>query len=887
MTTIDYEKAIKPIYIKSMEANQIYMNDLLVGGKKVKFRNKGDWHEFKQISTSEAVLNDSLFLRFMNSSIVRNSSRNYGYTSRDLIILKFKYGVRCKVDKEEIKVDKHDLRSLYYENGVNYSWEKKNNDGETVRDKPKPIHYKMLMRSTGKAKQGECVFIRDDLFDKAINFLTMGLYDLMANRARANPESVFNLVGLSAYQTLVTATAKGYLQIPLENILILKDKEVFSDGMRAAIVRSEDKENRKKECTVTWKDDVHIKNVVWDGMGIIDESIFPKDMNGFIYCRSHFFKSCLFRGEIQKFFKDYCAENQKDYDSCTTEEVDMFHRKIKLSDVKAIITDQSIKWIKFLDLIGGSYESGYEYYREWMKDRENYFEIVKTGKSSKIGELQLSTYQYNNSLPSVDENVLGRITETAVDYFNRLKASDEEFIQYLKLKSNRVNTNEMIVALVEHNPEIVNSKLFREKKSKELDKLKNSMCQGKIHQHGDNLTIADNPVALLLAAVGDKEPLKNEQCFEVIPDGVQCFTLRFPEGTRLAAFRSPHNSPNNIVHLKNVYPEKMLRYFPNLGQNVIVLNAIKTDTQARLSGQDCDSDSIFVTDQPDMAELARKAYLDYPTIINEVGELNTSEYHFSLKDYANMDSKIADAQKSIGTSTDVAQLALSYYYDEGMTSRELEECFIILSTIGQISIDLAKKIFNINVVKEIRRIKKLPCMSGKKIPEFFASNKKERNKKKFDDYKVEALNCPMDIMARIIKENTEGYPDRGTRLSLRQFLNPETSTKGNKNAVYKIATEAALYNNRIKELKAREDEQKENGIEVDESLSYQLKERELNRFLNMTCGKVTKETVMQLILYATNPKHSDVQSSILNYLYKNHEKLFLNCFIDGKKLEKI
>ena len=35
------------------------------------------------------------------------------------------------------------------------------------------------------------------------------------------------------------------------------------------------------------------------------ESIFPKDKEGFIYCRSHFFKSCLFRGNIQQFFEDY------------------------------------------------------------------------------------------------------------------------------------------------------------------------------------------------------------------------------------------------------------------------------------------------------------------------------------------------------------------------------------------------------------------------------------------------------------------------------------------------------------------------------------------------------------------------------------------------------
>lgn len=44
----------------------------------------------------------------------------------------------------------------------------------------------------------------------------------------------------------------------------------------------------------------------------------------------------------------------------------------------------------------------------------------------------------------------------------------------------------------------------------------------------------------------------------------------------------------------------------------------------------------------------------------------SNKYHFTAEDYAEMDNQISDAQESIGTSTDTAQLALSYYYDDGM-----------------------------------------------------------------------------------------------------------------------------------------------------------------------------------------------------------------------------
>lgn len=233
---IDYSKKLNPIYIESIEANQIYINKIAEKTRKpVTWKvGKDNWVEFKKISTRKAVLNDSLFLRFMKRSIVRDS----GDSCRDFIVVKFNYNAEYRTDDVEEKVDYHDLRTKFYKDGVTYIFEKRNKFGEVVEKKP--IHYKMLMRSTGKAKDGECVFIRDDLHHKAINFLTMGLYDLMDEQSKNDPEKVFKLVEMSAYQTLTTATAIGYIQIPLENILIIKDVDVYTDPMHANIVKIRD-----------------------------------------------------------------------------------------------------------------------------------------------------------------------------------------------------------------------------------------------------------------------------------------------------------------------------------------------------------------------------------------------------------------------------------------------------------------------------------------------------------------------------------------------------------------------------------------------------------------------------------------------------------------------
>lgn len=930
---IDYSRKLNPVYIEAIEANHIYINDYAEKtNNRVEYKIGAKWFEFNKIRTRKAVLTDSLFLRFINSSITRYS----GDSCRDFIVVKFNYNAEYRTDAIEIVVDKHDLRKLYYVNGVSYTFEKKNKQGDIVEKCP--IHYKMLMRSPGKAKNGECVFIKDSLYHKAINFLTMGLYDKMDEQSKNNPEKVFKLVELSAYLTLTTATAIDYIQIPLDNILIVKDEEVYSDGMKAAIVGLEDKkygrdefvldfesprlealinkkgftfneekakeknltlivektktalkennihingkypgehrviEYTRKECTVKRVSDAKIKNILWDGGGLIDEKFFPKNMNGFIYCRSHFFKSCLFRGNIQEFFKDYCNEHGLDYENYTVEKTDMFSRNIKLSDIKVIVTDKSLKWLKkFVDMMGGSEQRAYSYYYNYMKRFDNYFSIVKTAHSSKWNKLQLMAYQMNNSLPTTSKFVLSHVANCGIDLCNNLKVSDEAYLNYLDMKKDNFNINELLIELIRWNRDFLKTDFFRKRKSRDISALKEQFQQGRLPQIGDNLTIMDNPVALLMKAVGEN-PLE-ENCFELMKDGVQCYTPRFAEGERLAAFRSPHNSPNNIIYLYNVYPEKILRYFPNIGQNVIIFNAIKTDTQARLSGHDVDSDFVYVTNQNDLAELARTAYIEYPTIINDIKEDGENSYRFTLENYAEMDNKIADAQESIGTSTDIAQLALSYYYDGGMTCKELEDCFMILSVIGQISIDLAKKSFAIDVVKEISRIRRLPCMRRNEIPRFFANTKKSRNNKVFENKKIKTMNCPQDIMADIIEKKVIKYAHgREKHIPLRNFWDYAIIGKGNRYKKEKVIIEANEYNKTVKWLESTKDQMSDNTY-------WALKNRAMTQFINRASKDLDQETVMQLVIYATNDDNSDICATVLNFLFREHKEEFMNCFI--------
>ena len=187
------------------------------------------WMDFKKIFTREAVLDDSLFLRFMRTSITRNSND----FSKDFIVMKFSYDAEYRLeDGEEQKMSKEELRTFYYKNGVTFQSAHTGKHGKT-----EPIHYKMLYRTSGKAKKGECIFVRDNLFHKAINYLTMGFYDLMEEKAKADPDTVFKLVELSAYLSLTTACAIGYIHIPLKNILVVEDQSAYTKPMAAEIVK--------------------------------------------------------------------------------------------------------------------------------------------------------------------------------------------------------------------------------------------------------------------------------------------------------------------------------------------------------------------------------------------------------------------------------------------------------------------------------------------------------------------------------------------------------------------------------------------------------------------------------------------------------------------------
>lgn len=640
-------------------------------------------------------------------------AKSYGYKSQ-IIKKKNKRKKLSKLFKEanqnKDKYQKHskeEIRNIFYNNGVNVEYITRKKNGDII--KREIIHYKMLYRSTGKAKKGSCMFICDRLYKKAIKFLYMGI---------KLPKKNSPIVEVSAYAPLISSAIVGKIKINPKNILILKDIDRYFETEVVAV-----KTDEFKQCYAEHVKKYKLKNTLFDGQALIDSSIFPEWGNGYILLRHHFCKMAAFNTNIQQFFKDYFCD---EYQSATVK--DMFGNDHYVKDVELITTDNAMKWLKF--------DVSYEYWCEKVYENNCMFGIVKTAHESKLGDVQRMSYQMVNCL---DESIMENVVKESVDYINKLKQDDDEFLKYLEKNKNFSNDYEVLIALCNQNYDFTRSSYFRRRKEYIIKNYVLNMKSGKIIQNAENLVVVGSPYAMLLyAATGNENSVDDDDTFFIEDGTIQCYTERFNSGEYLAFFRSPFNSQNNLSYLHNTYHKKLEKYF-NLGRQCIAINMNGTDAQDRNNGMDMDSDSGYTTNQKDIVEHARKCYADSPTIVNLIPR-DSKKYNKTMDDYALIDNNLANSQLDIGLSSNLAQIARTYSCN--FNDVKYIDYVCILSVLAQVAIDNAKRRFDINLSDEIKRIQNDLNIKENLYPSFWSLIKKNFNKSNIND----KLSCPMNYL---------------------------------------------------------------------------------------------------------------------------------------------
>lgn len=640
-------------------------------------------------------------------------AKSYGYKSQ-IVKKKNKRQKLSRLFKEanqnKNKYQKHskeEIRNIFYNNGVNVEYITRKKNGDII--KRETIHYKMLYRSTGKAKKGSCMFICDRLYKRAIKFLYMGI---------KLPKKNSPIVEVSAYAPLISSAIVGKIKINPKNILILKDVDRYFETEVVAV-----KTNENKQCYAEHVKKYKLKNTLFDGQALIDSSIFPEWGNGYILLRHHFCKMAAFSTNIQQFFKDYFGD---EYQFATVK--DMFGNEHYVKDIELITTDNAMKWLKF--------DVSYEYWCEKVYENNCMFGIVKTAHESKLGNVQRMSYQMVNCL---DESIMENVVKESVDYINKLKQDDDEFLKYLEKNKNFSNDYEVLIALCKQNYDFTRSSYFRRRKEYIVKNYVLNMKSGKIIQNAENLVVVGSPYAMLLyAATGNENSVDDDDTFFIEDGTIQCYTERFNSGEYLAFFRSPFNSQNNLSYLHNTYHKKLEKYF-NLGRQCIAINMNGTDAQDRNNGMDMDSDSGYTTNQKDIVEHARKCYADSPTIVNLIPR-DSKKYNKTMDDYALIDNNLANSQLDIGLSSNLAQIARTYSCN--FNDVKYIDYVCILSVLAQVAIDNAKRRFDINLSDEIKRIQNDLNIKENLYPSFWSLIKKNFNKSNIND----KLSCPMNYL---------------------------------------------------------------------------------------------------------------------------------------------
>lgn len=179
-----------------------------------------------------------------------------------------------------------------------------------------------------------------------------------------------------------------------------------------------------------------------------------------------------------------------------------------------------------------------------------------------------------------------------------------------------------------------------------------------------------------------------------------------------------------------------------------------------MNGSDQDSDSIYCTNQPQIVEYAKYCYSHYRTIVNNIPK-ERKIYTNTMQSFADMDNNLAQAQRAIGESSNLAQIALTYTYN--FPDKKYNDYVCILSVLAQAAIDNAKRKSDVDITAEIKRIKTDMNVKQNGYPAFWAIIRKDFDKKKINY----SLDCPMN---RLCAKKLKKYRSSDSTIPMEEFF---------------------------------------------------------------------------------------------------------------------
>ena len=576
------------------------------------------------------------------------------------------------------------LRDELYKNGFNFVYDYKE---ETE------YHYVRYKRTASSARKGSCLFIVDTykkgkkeikVSEEMNKWSNCGLTEPKGADTKWEAYKSLSLSGilektitLRKKEILVVKDKKSIFKAPDDSILVCydgidyfayspKEKEEELKNAKEELQNAEEKvkEYETKIKIIENENTYKIENNIWDGESLIDNSVFMENEAyndaHMLLLRARFLKTCAFRTHLQEWFKD----NGINLEAKAKDVLNGFtlDDKAKVSDIKLVITESSLKYLKFANKDDKFEDS----IRKWFKNAKNKkdsieFGIVKT-ESKATGKVRTS-YQFLQTIGLKDKEISDLISDCNKTYLEAYE-KPKKFSEFLKnneipsfqddegvdqeYENNKdedsgkdyydTYVNEAIITLIKcagvHN--INGIPYYKSILDSKMKKYKKMIKKGHIPIEGIYGFLFGNPAEFLYSLIYDYDPNENETLYygkdkdkEIItikPEHV--YTNYYKSGEDILSIRFPHITMGNIFVPKNdrVESEKTFydEYF-ELGDSIVCINSIGSTVLHRLNGADFDSDMMFMTNQRILLEAAirvKDAEVEYKKkIVDEEGNI--------------------------------------------------------------------------------------------------------------------------------------------------------------------------------------------------------------------------------------------------------------------------
>lgn len=662
-------------------------------------------YDFKDCEFKDGVcVKDGVLIGIQTNLEINNP------VSQDYLGDYFSFINGCYVQTGNIPVlmNKSQLRQYLYSNGF-------------VCDGIKYVRYK---RSSGSSRVGKCLFVNEIVAKRMERWDRCGL--------SLKQGDAIDLAAWEAYISLPMSSIIDTLKIPVDSILVVDDADsIFTDEVVAV-------EEQDGHLIANIKNK-EVCNTIWDGESLLDESMFGKYKDkGMLLLRNRFFKTCAFNTNLQKWFEDNCITD--------ISQLNGFTLATDVSQIKLITTPSSIKYLKF-----GKIE-------QWLENIEDTFGVVKHEKETHFfgGDMVQCHYQLINTL-DFKENEIKEFLSDSLEYIAAVRR-DPDVLRYhigYSFKSeeeeNEINPfknkNDIVFKLLGINDDFCRTRIYRDFRNSLVKGYIKNLKRGHILVEGNYSTLFGNGIELLKQSIGKFDGTSS------IP--AECIhSKRFSYDKILLGTRSPHICAGNILLVKNIENEEIDHYF-NLTNEIVYINSINSNIFQKLNGADLDSDTILLTDNEILINVAKRREGDFKVPTNFVEAKKKKRYY---DDENKTDLDVKTSVNKIGEIVNLSQLLNSLYWEKSNVgdTKDLDElyCDICkLAVLSNIEIDKAKKEFTIDSAKEIEILKnkyKLKENDKQVKPMFFKTITTENGYELSDKVIYRYFNTPMDYYQKEI-----------------------------------------------------------------------------------------------------------------------------------------